>query len=174
MVGVFVYGAEAHCLQQLEELRHSVTLQHAHRRHIEGALYDLVCRNGSVEASGEVVRREVIVIVRRILDERSGQYEPLLEHGRVEQGLEGAAARAGSGNHVHFGSAKAAGKTVCIAIICLHLSAVHVQNQYSHIVHQVLVVDFEMVAGYVVDPFLQSFVNGAGVGFVTALGAQPF
>ena len=120
------------------------------------------------------MRREVIVIVRRILDERSGQYEPLLEHGRVEQGLEGAAARAGSGNHVHLGSAKAAGKTVCIAIICLHLSAVHVQNQYSHVVHQVLVVDFEMVAGYVVDPFLQSFVNGAGVGFVTALGAQPF
>ena len=172
MVCVSGDGVEAHGLKEFQEAGHSVLLQHAYGRHVERALDYLVCRHGAVEGAGEVVRLEIVVVVRGVFDERGGKDEAAVQHGCVKDGLEGASAGTGGRNHVHVCAAKAWGETLVVAVIGNHISGLDAHDEDAHVVYEVAVVLGEMRAGDGVDPVLKHRVDAAYVGFVSSLCTQ--
>ena len=128
-------------------------------------------RHSAVEGAAVVVRREIIIVIRGILDQHGGQQFAGVQHGRVEQRLEGGAAGACRRNHVHVGAAQAGGAAARIAVIGPDLARVHVHHQDAHVVHEVGVVAVEIALRDGVHPRLQGSVQGHGIGPVARFRA---
>ena len=172
MVGIPRNRIEPHLLQQLKETGGPVLLQHTHGGHVERALDNLVRRHGAVEGTGEVMRLEIVVVVGRILDERGGEDVSAVQHCRIEQRFERAAAGTGGRNHVHIGPSEPRRQTFGVAVVCNGLPRLDAQYEDSHIVYEVAVVLLEVRTGDGVDPVLQHRVYGADVSLVSPFCAQ--
>ena len=117
------------------------------------------------------MRREVVVIVGRVLDQRAGQDLARVQHRGVEQRLEGGAAGAGGRNHVDVGAAQAGSTAAGIAVIGPDLARVHIRHQDAQVVHQVGVVAIEIALREGVHPRLKCGVQGQRVRPVARFGA---
>ena len=147
MVGVPVDGREPEPPQVAEETLHPVLLQHPHGRDVERTRHHLAGRHGAVEGAPEVVRGEIVVVVRGILDQLGGQQLPGLQHRGIEQRLEGGAAGARRRDHVHVGAAHLRRTPARIAVIGPDLARADVRHEHAHVVHQVRAVHLEVPAG---------------------------
>ena len=102
MRGGAVEGGQARLPQEPVELGHGVLLQELHGGDVQRAGQGFRGGHGSFELPAEVLRGEPVDVDGDVRQEGAGQYQPFLQGGVVEDGLQDASGAARGADDVHL------------------------------------------------------------------------